>query len=499
MIKRFLRVEVSKRHKESDNKFVVEQSKQFPLAEVSFKRQRKNENDSVKDQHIVKKFCVMLVLMTNEQEDNRDQRDVEIHTLTSYVEAVRDFVWEELWKEAIEVELTALALNGTWKEVVPFKGVNIVTGKWVFKSKLQIDDKLDKLKARVVTRGFLQRHGVDYENTFAPTVKYNTLRIFLVIVAMKDLKCYQVNVNNVFIKSFLKEIIYIAASSDVKVAPDRVLRILRSLYDLKQAVRDWHQRCIAKLIKFEFVQSLADSCLLTHVARRIILLFYVDDIIYAARIMKKIQWFKKTFAMTFKIKNLRKIKKVLNVWITRDRKRKTLRMNQTHYLSKLFNKLDIEADKHKFIKISLNEYDALCPAGPEDLRIDSREYQHIIESLMYAMIHTRSDIALALSRLSQFLSDSVEHHEHALKDLLWYVRSTVNLGIIYEDSESQGLIVYFDSDYAMNKQGRRSILEYVYMLDEELVSSISRKQKSVTIFINEVEYMIMSTCVKKAL
>ncbi|SLM33510.1 related to retrotransposon hobase [Lasallia pustulata] len=109
--------------------------------------------------------------------------------------------------------------NGTWKEVVLPKGANIVTSKWVFKPKLQTDGKLDKLKARIVTRGFSQMHGINYEDTFAPTIKYDTLRAFLAIVAMEDLECHQVDMNNAFIKSFLKEEIYMAAPPGVKVAP----------------------------------------------------------------------------------------------------------------------------------------------------------------------------------------------------------------------------------------------------------------------------------------
>ena len=79
---------------------------------------------------------------------------------------------------------------------------------------------------------------IDYEDTFVSTVRFDTLRLFLAIVALKNLECHQVNVNNVFIEFFLKKTIYMFSSSSVKVASERVLRILRSLYDLKQVARD---------------------------------------------------------------------------------------------------------------------------------------------------------------------------------------------------------------------------------------------------------------------
>lgn len=162
----------------------------------------------------------------------------DIPTPATYAEAVGDPTWGEMWRDAIHAELTALAPNGTWEETVPPRGANIVTSKWVFRRKLHTDGSLDKLKARLVARDFSQTYDVDYEDTFAPTVKFDTLQVFLAIVALKNLECHQVDVNNAFTESFLKETIYMAPPSGVNVAPDRVLRILRSLYGLKQVAQD---------------------------------------------------------------------------------------------------------------------------------------------------------------------------------------------------------------------------------------------------------------------
>ena len=115
---------------------------------------------------------------------------------------------------------------------------------------------------------------------------------------------------------------------------------------------------------------------------------------------------------------------------------------------------------------------------------------------MYTVIHTHSDIFFALDWLSQYFNDSAEHHEHALKKLLQYICSTVNLEIMYRLSESQNLIEYSDSDYTSDKQNQKSVLDHVYMLGKESISWISQKQKSVTTSITETEYMIMFMCTK---
>ncbi len=160
------------------------------------------------------------------------------------------------------------------------------------------------------------------------------------------------------------------------------------------------------------------------------------------------------------------MKKILDIQITRNRKARTLRMNQIHYLHDVLERLNMKQDKHKATDLSMNEYDALRPAEPEDARIDQHEYQQVIGSLMYAAIHTRPDIAFALNRLSQYLSDSAEHHEHALKKLMQYVRFTIDLGITYEVSGSMKLVEYSDSDYASDRLDRKLILVYIYMLGE---------------------------------
>ena len=242
-------------------------------------------------------------------------------TSLTYIKAVKDSVWEEMWKDAIKTELTALAVNDTWKEIISFKNINIITSKWVFKSKLHINSFLDKLKTQVVARDFSQMHDIDYEDIFAPTVKFDTLCIFLTLVTLENLKCHQMNVNNAFTEFFLKKIIYMTSSLNVEVASNCVLHIMWSLYRLKQVTKDWHEWCVAELVKIEFHQSDADSCLLLHSQKSIMLLLYVDDIVVISAATSAVIWFKKSFAAVFKVKNLREMQKILDIWIICNHKR----------------------------------------------------------------------------------------------------------------------------------------------------------------------------------
>ena len=139
-----------------------------------------------------------------------------------------------------------------------------------------------------------------------------------------------------------------SSSSSVKVVSERVLRILRSLYDLKQVARDWHERCIVELLKLRFQQCVVDSCLLIHYERQIMLLIYVNDITIVVKAIFEVIWFKNDFKKMFKIKNSKKMKKILEIRIIRDRQRRTLRMNETHYFKKIIDRLYMRReDKHK--------------------------------------------------------------------------------------------------------------------------------------------------------
>ena len=491
---------------------------QFLHVTVS-KRKRDATDEKKRDEHRSKVARVMMTLLfenldtlDNEKwvliatTKNTNRRFVEkliIFVFESYQNAIDNLVWDKFWLEIIQIELTTLIVNEIWDVVVSLKNVNIVINKWVFKVKMHVNDTLNKLKIRLVARDFSQMYEIDYTDIFASTVKFDTLRLFLVVVILKNLECHQMNVNNAFTESFLKKIIYMKFSSNVDLFSEQALLIRRSLYELKQTTRNWHERCVKKLLKMNFEQTAADFCMLRHKERNITLLVYVDDVCVVVKSLEHINWFKNEFKKMFKVKNLKKMKKILDIKIIRDRKRRTIRLNQTHYLSEMLNELHMNIDKHERTKISMNDYDSLRSARSDDERINSKKYQHKIEKLMYVVIHTRSDIVFALERFNQYLSDSAIHHDRAMKTLLRYIRSIIDLDIVYDlkldNSESFRLKIFSNSDYAVDKLNRKSILEYVYMFVERSISWMSRKQKSVVILITEVEYMTLSTCAKKEL
>jgi histone deacetylase 1/2 len=110
----------------------------------------------------------------------------------------------------MEAEYSALLANNTWDLLTrPFRA-NVVTSKWVFKHKFKADGSFERYKARWVLRGFTQRPGIDFTETFSPVVKPATVRTVLSLALSRSWPVHQLDVNNAFLQGTLSETVYCA-------------------------------------------------------------------------------------------------------------------------------------------------------------------------------------------------------------------------------------------------------------------------------------------------
>lgn len=468
------------------------------------KRKRSGE-DVVEDKRLRKIIKAMLaqVDLTDEQaqifEEAFPATEIAgIRIPQTYQQAIHDPKYGNQWKAAVLEEIISLIENGTWEEVLPPKDANMVDSKWVFTIKTKPDGMVERFKARLVARGFTQVRGIDYNETFAPTVRMDTLRLFLATVATEDLECFHYDIKNAFTESHLEEQILLKPPKGIHVKKGHVLKILRSLYGLKQAARDWNLLMKKELLAWGFVQSLADPCMFVHEERKIQILVYVDDILAAAKEQSQTEWFWKKLSGRFNAKNLGEVHKVLGVRVTRDRKHRTIFLDQEQYLRAVLDKFGMSNRKHKDKKIPSADYTSFRPAADNDTRIDATEYQQGIGSLMFAMVLTRPDIAFTLGKLSQYMSDPAEHHGHAMKNLLRYLRSTVTMKLRYGPGGAHPqFVIYSDADWASDIVDRKSVSGSTAMFYGGPISWSSKKQRSVATSSCESEYMALSTCCKQ--
>src|SRR5438045_3213600 len=157
------------------------------------------------------------------------------------------------------------------------------------------------------------------------------------------------------------------------------------------------------MLKWGFTQSLADPCLFVHKDRGLITLVYVDDIACAGKDNANLDWFFTQLSGRFTAKDLGEIKQFLGMRITRDRKNRTLYLDQEQYLDKTLKKFGMGNAKHIPISTPIDSYNDLRAATDDDTRIEPTVYAMIIGSLMFAMVYTRPDTEFVLGILDQLM------------------------------------------------------------------------------------------------
>ncbi|GJR01277.1 retrovirus-related pol polyprotein from transposon TNT 1-94 [Tanacetum coccineum] len=147
------------------------------------------------------------------------------------------------WVAAMNKELQALEDNETWVLTSLPPNHKAISSKWVFKTKYNLDGTVERLKARLVIRGFDQKEGTNYKHKFSPFTKAATVRVLIAIATAKDWPMHQLDVNNAFLYGYVEEEIYMKPPEGYsKALPGQVIKLSKSLYGLKQASRQWNQQ-----------------------------------------------------------------------------------------------------------------------------------------------------------------------------------------------------------------------------------------------------------------
>jgi hypothetical protein len=216
-----------------------------------------------------------------------------------------DALADAQWRKAMEEECAALHDNHTWDLVQRLAQANVVTGKWIFRHKFHADGSFDRYKARWVLRGFTQRPGVDYDETFSPVVKPATVCTVLTFAHSQDWQIHQLDVKNAFLHGTPIETVYYSQPTGFAdtAFPDHVCKLNESLYGLKQAPRAWYSRFATYLFSLGFIEAKSDTSLFVfrQGTDTVYLLLYVDDIVLTAAspqlLQRVITALKQEFAM----------------------------------------------------------------------------------------------------------------------------------------------------------------------------------------------------------
>ena len=201
---------------------------------------------------------------------------------TTYVEAMQR-PDSEYWLKAMKDELASIEKNKTWILCDLPPGRKCIGTKWVYRIKRDGNNNFERYKCRVVAKGYVQIPGVDYDRTFAPVVRIESIRALIAIAVFNRWYILQVDCKTAFLNGNSDLEIYVSQPEGFvsKQYPHKVLRLRKSLYGLKQAPRIWYLLLLQVIIALGFIQLDCDPSI--HVLRKgsyqIILAVYVDDIL----------------------------------------------------------------------------------------------------------------------------------------------------------------------------------------------------------------------------
>ena len=173
---------------------------------------------------------------------------------------VEEALQENSWVKAMHDELLQFQWNDVWTLVPRLEGEHIIGTKWIFCNKTDEEGIVIRNKAQLVVRGYSQMERVNYDETFVPVTRIESIRILLTLSCHLKFKLYQMDVKTSFLNGLLKEDIYVAQPKGFidPHFPDHVLYLKKALYGLKQAPRAWYDRFTQYLVSHGFTRGKAD-------------------------------------------------------------------------------------------------------------------------------------------------------------------------------------------------------------------------------------------------
>jgi hypothetical protein len=405
--------------------------------------------------------------------------------------SVHEALLKPEWKEAIFEEIHALEKNGTWELSNLPSGKHPVGCKWIFTIKQNSDGSINRFKARLVAKGFTQSYGIDYQETFAPVAKLNTVRILLSLASNLDWPLYQMDVKNAFLNGDLEEEVYmdIPPGFETSENANKVCKLKKSLYGLKQSPRAWFDRFTKVVKKSGYIQCQTDHTMFLKQSpsgKKAILIVYVDDIVLTGDHEEEIKRLKSLLAKEFEIKDLGNLKYFLGMEVARSKK--GISVSQRKYVLDLLKETGMLG-----CKPSETPMDATVKLGnfEKGTPVDKGRYQRLVGKLIY-LSHTRPDISFAVSTVSQFMNCPTEEHMEALYRILRYLKMTPGQGLFFQKSTSREIEIFTDADWAGSVTDRRSTSGYCTFVWGNLVTWRSKKQPVVSRSSAEAEFRALS-------
>ncbi|KAJ1039781.1 hypothetical protein NDA10_006566 [Ustilago hordei] len=379
----------------------------------------------------------------------------------------------QLWKEAIRKELEGLEAMGTWEVVHQPPGVPLVDSKVVLRLKLDTDGIPVKHKARLVARGFTQREGIDYQETFSPVAPLGAIRAILALAVQNNWEVHALDITMAYLNSTLKEAIYMKPPEGSGVAPGKVYKVVKGLYGLKQSGREWNQEFDRSLRRMGFFQVECAPCIYTKGQGEdmAIVVIYVND----------------TLVIAPRLETVLKVKKQIG---------QRWKMEDSGYIDQVLAKHLDKCTKPTMVPMqSIPEGTLVASAAQQ------REYPVIVGKLLWVANSTQPDLSLTVGVLARHMCEPSQEHYQAAQRVLRYLKSTRQVGLVYRASESQEpLVAHSDANWASDATiQRRSTSGSVALVYGNPVAWKSATQKCVSLSAVEAEFIAATEATREVL
>ena len=363
-------------------------------------------------------------------------------------------------------------------EVPP--GRKILRLRWVYKVKRNDKGEAVLYKCRIVVMGNEATEGVDYFETFAPVCKIASLRLVIALIIHFGLKPCQVDVHTAYLHAPIDEDIYVTEMPGYPLPPGKVFKLLKSLYGLPQAGKNWNDLLDAFLKSLGFQPLLEDPCIYVLVeGGRIVSIFavYVDDFVIGSDSTRREIWILEELRKKFKIKELGTPKLILGItldWVPSSSSNRfydhvylTIPKSVQALLDLLPGGADLKARTTPGnVAVTLTK-DMMMTEDEKDSQADDMQsmYRSAVGLCIWIQQTVRYDISYSTHRLASFVSNPGYQHFKALLWLAGYLKSTMLRGIKYSHGGVLELHGYVDANHLNDPDDRLSTWSYVFTMN----------------------------------
>ena len=461
------------------------------------------------------------------------------------------------WAKALAVELGGMQKHKAWtvlpKGSADFpKDASSISSQMVFKVKSDKHGNVLKFKCRLVARGDTQKEGVNYDDTFSPVVRVDTVRSFFAFSAKRKRIVKQIDYEAAFLQAELKsdspiymrlppqihlyaaELAALGIGADVIGEPGDLLRLDRSIYGLKQAGLLWGEVAKSDLESVGFTQSLVDQCLYRirdADGFEMDLLLYVDDCVYASsdpdraeRVIDKLEKCGDGRA----IERMGEASWFLGMTVDQNIAAGRTTLSQPTLAKEILRSNSLFGDMtgdnvypvHTPCSRAKDIDSSACPKpGQVNAVFRARQslYRTCVGKLLYLTRISRPDICFAVSRLGRFTMNPGEKHFSELQHLLRYIKGTIYLGLTYHSSHQPDFFIdsnsfgapesfdmllpstWSDSDWAGEATTRLSISGFAITFCGAVIAYGSERQSCISLSTAEAELVALARAVQECI